>query len=194
MAAGSRTIPSSRRGATDGSRPEPSTPPSSWDGQIVMLYRAQDRNGTSRLGFANSADGIHFLRSPEPGLSPRPTMKRMAASKIRARRNFEGTYYLDLYRLQQEGCPAVPRHIEVYLGSPGIAEGRDPAGVQRKLERRLDKVRRPLPEKIDGKYWMYCLGTTVGQNGPDGPLLFDDLLHCGTEATRHRCCQAAGPI
>ena len=25
-----------------------------------MLYRAQDRNGTSSLGYATSKDGIHF--------------------------------------------------------------------------------------------------------------------------------------
>src|SRR4051812_18671717 len=40
------------------------------DGHIVMLYRAQDANGTSRLGYASSTDGIHFTRRPEPVLSP----------------------------------------------------------------------------------------------------------------------------
>src|SRR5437879_1803743 len=29
-------------------------------GKIVMLYRAQDASGTSRLGYAESTDGIHF--------------------------------------------------------------------------------------------------------------------------------------
>src|SRR5713226_7357575 len=36
------------------------------DGKYVMLYRAQDRNGTSSLGYATSDDGIHFDRRPEP--------------------------------------------------------------------------------------------------------------------------------
>src|ERR1700746_3676942 len=31
-------------------------------GKIVMLYRAQDKSGTSRLGYAESVDGIHFTR------------------------------------------------------------------------------------------------------------------------------------
>jgi beta-1,2-mannosidase len=35
-----------------------------------MLYRAQDRNGTSRLGYADSADGINFERRPDPVFSP----------------------------------------------------------------------------------------------------------------------------
>src|SRR5690349_556974 len=40
------------------------------DGQFVMLYRAQDQQGTSRLGYASSKDGIHFTRRPDPILSP----------------------------------------------------------------------------------------------------------------------------
>src|SRR6516225_4918389 len=40
------------------------------DGKYVMLYRAQDKHGTSRLGYAESTDGIHFIRRREPVLSP----------------------------------------------------------------------------------------------------------------------------
>jgi beta-1,2-mannosidase len=40
------------------------------DGRVVMLYRAQDKQGTSRLGYAESYDGIHFTRRDEPVLSP----------------------------------------------------------------------------------------------------------------------------
>src|SRR6185503_19717906 len=36
------------------------------DGNYVMLYRAQDKDGTSRLGFATSVDGISFTRRPGP--------------------------------------------------------------------------------------------------------------------------------
>src|ERR1041384_761790 len=39
-------------------------------GKFVMLYRAQDAAGTSRLGYGESTDGIHFTRRPEPALSP----------------------------------------------------------------------------------------------------------------------------
>src|SRR5882724_820892 len=37
-------------------------------GKFVMLYRAQDKGGTSRLGYAESADGIHFDRRSQPVL------------------------------------------------------------------------------------------------------------------------------
>src|SRR5271165_6708133 len=36
------------------------------DGKYVMLYRAQDKRGTSRLGYAESADGVHFTRLTDP--------------------------------------------------------------------------------------------------------------------------------
>src|ERR1700676_2726393 len=42
------------------------------DGKFVMLYRAQDRQGTSSLGYATSEDGIHFNRRPTPVLIPEP--------------------------------------------------------------------------------------------------------------------------
>src|SRR4029453_1662167 len=36
------------------------------DGKFVMLYRAQDRKGTSSLGYARSEGGVHFGRRAEP--------------------------------------------------------------------------------------------------------------------------------
>ncbi|SRR5579871_49618 len=44
------------------------------DGKIFMLYRAQDKEGspggTSRIGLAESMDGIHFTRHEQPVLFP----------------------------------------------------------------------------------------------------------------------------
>src|SRR5512146_1493948 len=39
-------------------------------GRFVMLYRAQDKTGTSRLGYATSGDGVHFTRSAQPVFVP----------------------------------------------------------------------------------------------------------------------------
>ena len=46
------------------------------DGKFVMLYRAQDKSGTSRLGYASSSDGIHFIRRSEPVLAPETDYER----------------------------------------------------------------------------------------------------------------------
>jgi predicted GH43/DUF377 family glycosyl hydrolase len=46
------------------------------DGKVCVLYRAEDNSGkgigrmTSRLGLAESEDGIHFTKRPEPVLFP----------------------------------------------------------------------------------------------------------------------------
>ena len=47
------------------------------NGKVMMLYRAEDDSGamqigmhTSRLGLAESEDGIHFTRQPEPVFYP----------------------------------------------------------------------------------------------------------------------------
>lgn len=37
---------------------------------VYLFYRAQDLNGTSRIGLAVSADGLHFTKMPAPVLYP----------------------------------------------------------------------------------------------------------------------------
>ena len=40
------------------------------DGKVYLLYRAQDKGGTSRIGVAVSNDGLHFEKMPEPVFYP----------------------------------------------------------------------------------------------------------------------------
>ena len=40
------------------------------NGKIYMLYRAQDKAGTSRIGMAVSSDALHFTRMPSPVFYP----------------------------------------------------------------------------------------------------------------------------
>src|ERR1700732_1288492 len=64
------------------------------DGKFVMLYRAQDRKGTSALGYATSDDGIHFTRRPEPVMvSEAPYEKGGGVEDPRLQKGGE-TYYL----------------------------------------------------------------------------------------------------
>jgi predicted GH43/DUF377 family glycosyl hydrolase len=53
------------------------------DGKFIMLYRAGNRFATSRLGYAESSDGIHFVRHAQPGLAPEADYEKMLASKTR---------------------------------------------------------------------------------------------------------------
>ena len=40
------------------------------EGKVYLMYRAQDLNGTSRIGMAVSEDGLHFKKMPTPVLYP----------------------------------------------------------------------------------------------------------------------------
>ena len=62
--------------------------------KIVMLYRAQDKQGTSRLGYAESADGIRFTRRAEPVLSPTEPYEKDGGVEDPRLVQFGDTYYL----------------------------------------------------------------------------------------------------
>ncbi len=85
------------------------------DGKYVMLYRAQDKQGTSRLGYAESTDGVHFKRRPEPVLEPETDYEKDGGVEDPRLVEIGGTYYSDLHGLQQERCAAMPG----YVAGPG---------------------------------------------------------------------------
>ena len=49
------------------------------DGKIHLRYRAIGSDGVSRIGYATSADGVHFARHPEPAYDPSVEMLQRAA-------------------------------------------------------------------------------------------------------------------
>src|SRR5438045_927227 len=63
-------------------------------GRFVMLYRAQDRRGTSRLGYAESTDGIHFTRRATPVLAPEAEYEKNGGVEDPRLVKIGGTYYL----------------------------------------------------------------------------------------------------
>jgi predicted GH43/DUF377 family glycosyl hydrolase len=149
-------------------------------GKFVMLYRAQDKNGTSRLGYAESGDGIHFTRWPQPVLSPEADYERDGGVEDPRLVKFGDTYYLtytgynkkdaqlclatskDLIHWERKGIilPAYKGHWNIGWTKSGAI----------------------VPEKIDGKYWMYFLGTSADKTDQMGLAYSTDLLHW-TEAT-----------
>jgi hypothetical protein len=64
------------------------------DGKFVMLYRAQDAAGTSRLGYAESVDGIHFTRRSEPVLVPAADYEKDGGVEDPRLVEIGDTYYL----------------------------------------------------------------------------------------------------
>ena len=145
------------------------------DGQIVMLYRAQDGNGTSRLGYATSADGVRFIRRPEPILSPETEYERGGGLEDPRLVKIDDTYYLTYTgynKTDAQLCLATSTDL-VHWDRKGVIlpayRGRWNVG--------WTKAGAIVPEKIDGKYWMYFLGTAADKTDQMGLAYSPDLVH-----------------
>jgi beta-1,2-mannosidase len=150
------------------------------NGKIVMLYRAQDKNGTSRLGYAESADGIHFTRRDEPVLSPATDYEKDGGVEDPRLVQFGDTYYLTYTGYNKKDaqlCLATSKDL-IHWERKGVIL---PA-YKGHWNVRWTKSGAIVPEKIDGKYWMYYLGTTADNNDQAGLAYSTDLIHW-TEAT-----------
>src|SRR5690242_5643222 len=62
--------------------------------KIILLFRAQDRRQTSRIGYAESDDGLHFKVRPEPVLSPEAEYEANGGVEDPRVIEINGTYYL----------------------------------------------------------------------------------------------------
>ena len=151
------------------------------DGKIVMLYRAQDASGTSRLGYAESTNGPHFIRRPDPVLSPETDYEKDGGVEDPRLQRLGGTYYLTYTGYNKKDaqlCLATSRDLihwerkgvilPAYKGNWNIGWTKSGAIV---------------PEKIDAKYWMYWLGTADDKTDQMGLSFSTDLIHW-TEATQ----------
>lgn len=151
------------------------------DGKVVMLYRAQDAKGTSRLGYAESTDGIHFTRRPDPVLWPEAGYEKDGGVEDPRLVRFGDTYYLTYtgYNRKDAQLCLATSHDLVHWERKGVIL---PA-YQGNWNTGWTKSGAIVPEKIDGKYWMYFLGTTPDQNDQMGLASSTDLVHW-TEATK----------
>jgi beta-1,2-mannosidase len=149
--------------------------------KIVMLYRAQDEQGTSRLGYAESADGIHFTRRAEPVLSPTEPYEKDGGVEDPRLVQFGDTYYLTYTGYNKKDaqlCLATSKDL-IHWDRKGVVI---PA-YKGNWNVKWTKSGAIVPEKIDGKYWMYFLGTTADNKDQAGLASSTDLLHW-TEATQ----------
>ncbi|HUC54073.1 MAG TPA: glycoside hydrolase family 130 protein [Candidatus Cybelea sp.] len=150
------------------------------NGKIAMLYRAQDTSGTSRLGYAESKDGIHFTRRPEPVLSPQTDYEKDGGVEDPRLQKFGDTYYLTYTGYNKRDaqlCLATSKDL-IHWERQGVIL---PA-YQGNWNKAWTKSGAIVPEKIDGKYWMYWLGTAVDKTDQTGLSYSTDLRHW-TEAT-----------
>jgi beta-1,2-mannosidase len=145
------------------------------DGEIVVLYRAEDDSGAltigghvSRLGMATSRDGIHFTRLPEPVFYPSHDSEEARESEggVEDPRLVEapdGSYiltYTQWSRINHKYTIGVAssrdlQHWTKYgpiFGTEGVY-----ATLKYKSSGILTRVmgNRLIAAKINGRYWMY---------------------------------------
>jgi predicted GH43/DUF377 family glycosyl hydrolase len=147
------------------------------EGKVVVLYRAEDDSGamtigghTSRLGMAESADGIHFSRRANPVFFPAKDGQQArewpgGVEDPRLVEAEDGTYVLTYTQWNRKDVSvgiATSRDLTHWTkyGPAFLAAG---SGKYAELKyksagivTRLDKSKgRLIAAKIDGKYWMY---------------------------------------
>jgi predicted GH43/DUF377 family glycosyl hydrolase len=142
------------------------------DGKVFMLYRAQDSSGkpdgTSRIGLAESSDGIHFTRHAAPVLFPQDDDQKKyewegGCEDPRIVQDTNGTYYMtytafdgrlprlllatsiDLIHWEKQG-PVFARafhgkYLDKWSKSGSIVSRYEGGKI--------------IATKINGKYWMY---------------------------------------
>jgi predicted GH43/DUF377 family glycosyl hydrolase len=140
-----------------------------------MLYRAQDGNGTSRLGYATSRDGVHFTRNPQPTFVPETDYEKDGGVEDPRLVKIEGTWYLTYTGYNKHDaqlCLATSRDL-IHWQRRGILL---PA-YKGKWNVKWTKSGAIIPRKIGGKWWMYYLGTTPDNTDQMGLAWSTDLLH-----------------
>ena len=151
------------------------------DGKFVMLYRAQDSAGTSRLGYAESSDGIHFTRMPQPVLVPEADYEKGGGVEDPRLVKIEGTYYLTYTGYNKKDaqlCLAKSRDL-IHWQRLGVIL----AAYQGAWNRGWTKSGAILNQKIAGRYWMYWLGTAADKTDQMGVASSTDLVHWREELT-----------
>jgi predicted GH43/DUF377 family glycosyl hydrolase len=154
--------------------------------KTILLFRAQDKEHTSRIGYAESADGLHFDIRPAPVLVPEAEYERGGGLEDPRLVQIGGTYYLtytgyDTHSAQL--CLATSADL-IHWERKGVIL---PA-YHGAWNTQWTKSGAIIPEKINGKWWMYYLGTRKDQDGQPrdymGLASSDDLLHW-SDATDH---------
>ncbi len=148
-------------------------------GKTILLFRAQDKSHTSRVGYAESVDGLHFTVRPNPILSPETSYEKGGGLEDPRLVEIDGTYYLTYtgYNLHDaQLCLATSRDL-IHWTRLGVIM---PA-YKGTWNTKWTKSGAILPAKVNGKWWMYYLGTRTDPDGKErdymGLASSDDLLH-----------------
>jgi beta-1,2-mannosidase len=137
------------------------------DGErVIMLYRAQDRDGLSRLGYASSADGVTFTREATPVLSPEAEYERGGGVEDPRLVKIGEIYYLTYTAYNGHDAQlalATSRDLRDWTRKGIIL----PA-YKGRWNVHWTKAGAMLPHQIDGKFWMFFMGDAQDKHDQTG--------------------------
>jgi predicted GH43/DUF377 family glycosyl hydrolase len=148
------------------------------DGIVKMLYRAEGEDGTSRIGYATSDDGINFDRRSDPLLEPEYDYETPGGCEDPRLTKIDGTYYLTytgydgtnagLCLATSDDMETWEKHGPLFPDLNGVAASTDFStwdhsgpmfpnvnSFDSETNYSWNKAGAILPEKIDGRYVMY---------------------------------------
>jgi predicted GH43/DUF377 family glycosyl hydrolase len=143
--------------------------------KFVMLYRAQDRNGTSRLGYAESADGIDFRRTQEPVLSPEADYEKDGGVEDPRLVRIGNLWYLTYTAYNKKDA-------QLAIATSRDLKHWDRKGVilpayKGRWNVNWTKSGAILDQKVNGHYWMYFMADAKDNPNQTGVAYSDDLVH-----------------
>ena len=144
---------------------------------VVLIYRAQDKAGTSRLGYAKSTDGVTFVRNPEPVLSPVAPYEREGGVEDPRIVRIGSTYYMTY-----TGYNSIAQTAQLCLATSSDLVHWDRQGVILPANAgtwnvHWTKSGAIVPTKIGGRWYMYYLGeSNEAASGQMGLAVSDDLV------------------
>ena len=148
-------------------------------GKTILLFRAADAADVSSIGFAESDDGIHFRSDPDPVLKAETPYEQPGGVEDPRLVRIDGIYYLTYTgynRKDAQLCLATSRDLKHWERKGVIL----PA-YKGTWNTQWTKSGAIVPQKIDGKWWMYYLGTSDGPDGVRrdkmGLAVSGDLIH-----------------
>lgn len=133
-------------------------------GRFVMLYRAQDEAGVSRIGYARSRDGVRFEREDKPVLAPTFADETNGIEDPRLSRSLGRRGYFDLtvtaYNTDAQLALYRSKNLRDWQRVGIVIPARQGA-----WNIGWTKSGAIVPRKIGGRHWMYYMGDAA--NGAD---------------------------
>lgn len=159
-----------------------------YGGKFVMLYRAQNHQGRSSLGYATSEDGVHFVRRREPVMVAEAPYETGGGVEDPRVVKIGDTFYLTYTAYNNQGGKGIHATGSIH-GDAQLCMATSTDLIHWKRQGIIlpaykgkwnvgwTKSGAIIPQKVNGKYWMYYLADGPHQMTQMSIADSRDLLH-----------------